>query len=281
MLTDWMELLQGAAFLTLALVILAAAKLIYDFCTPYLLEVQLAKHDNPALAVSFCGYVLGVTAVFIGTYLGPSEALVTDLIRVAGWSLGGVVLLNLSRVINDRFILPEFSNVKESIEDRNVGTGVVQAGSYLGSGFLVAGAVHGQGGGVLTALVFFAAGQLVMILFARLYGLLVPYDVHAAIEADNAAAGIPLGGALTAIGIVLAHAAGGAFTSWAGNFRDFAFEAVAVLLLLPLVRLGFDKIVLPRIPIHREISEDRNYGVALLEATAMIAFATVLTVLLG
>lgn len=278
---DWMQTLDGLAFLALALVILAAAKLINDFFTPYLLEVQLARHDNPALAVSFCGYLLGVTAIFLGAYLGPSEGLAADLVRVGGWSLGGVILLNLSRVINDRLILPNFCNVKEIIEDRNIGTGVVQAGSYLGSGFLVAGAIHGEGGGPLTALAFFAAGQIVMILFVRLYGLLVPYDVHEAIEADNAAAGIPLAGALTAIGIVLAHAAGGTFTGWGANFLDFAIEAVVIVLLLPVVRLGFDKIVLPKIDINREIAEDRNYGVALIEASAMIAFATVLAFLFG
>jgi uncharacterized membrane protein YjfL (UPF0719 family) len=278
---DWIQALDGLAFLALALVILVAAKLINDFFTPYLLEVQLAKHDNPALAVSFCGYLLGVTVIFLGAYLGPSHGLAIDLARVTGWSLGGVILLNLSRLINDKLILPNFCNIKEIIEDRNIGTGVVQAGSYLGSGFLVAGAIHGEGGGPLTALAFFAAGQVVMILFARLYGWLVPYDIHEAIEDDNAAAGIPLAGALTGIGIVLAHAAGGEFVGWGANFRDFALEALVIVLLLPVVRFGFDKLVLPKIPINREISEDRNYGVALIEASAMVAFATVLAFLFG
>ena len=100
--------------------------------------------------------------------------------------------------------------------------------------------------------------------------------MHEAIEDDNVAAGIAFAGALTAIGIVLAHASGGAFLGWTENFTTFAWEAALVIVLLPLVRYCFDKVVLSKIDLNREISEDRNVGAAIMEASAMVAFATLL-----
>lgn len=271
----------GLAFIALALLIITAAKLINDFLTPYLIDLELAKNNNVALAVSFSGYLLGVVIVFIGAYLGPSKGLVYDLLYVGGWSLFGVVLLNLSRIINNRLILYKFCNVKEIIEDKNVGTGAVQAGSYIASGFVVAGAINGAGGGLVTAVTFFFMGQAVLVLFGLIYQLCTRYDIHAAIEDDNVAAGVAFCGALIAIGIVLGHASSGPFVSWSANLTTFASEAAIIVILIPLVRLGFDKITFSKVDLNHEISVDRNVGAAILEASAMIAFATVLVHIFG
>jgi uncharacterized membrane protein YjfL (UPF0719 family) len=281
MQTVLIDLSIGLAFVALALLIITAAKLINDFLTPYLIDLELAKKDNVALAVSFSGYLLGVVIVFIGAYLGPSKGLVADLLYVGGWSLFGVVLLNLSRMINDRLILYKFSNVKEIIEDKNVGTGAVQAGSYIASGFVVAGAINGQGGGLLTALAFFFAGQVVLVLFGFIYQFFTRYDIHAEIEDDNIAAGIAFCGALIAIGIVLGHASAGEFINWSANMTTFASEAAIVVILIPLVRLCFDKITFSKVDLNHEISVDRNVGAAILEASAMIAFASILVHIFG
>jgi len=281
MQTVLVDLSIGFAFIALALLIITAAKLINDFVTPYLIDLELAKKDNVALAVSFSGYLLGVVIVFIGAYLGPSQGLVPDLLYVGGWSLFGVVLLNLSRIINDRLILYKFRNVKEIIEDKNVGTGAVQAGSYIAAGFVVAGAINGQGGGILTALAFFFAGQAVLVLFGLIYQVCTRYDIHAEIEDDNVAAGVAFCGALIAIGLVLGHASAGEFISWSANFTIFATEAAIVVILIPLVRLGFDKITFSKVDLNHEISVDRNVGAAILEASAMIAFASVLVHIFG
>jgi len=275
------EFSTGLAFIALALLIITAAKLINDFLTPYLIDLELAKNDNIALAVSFSGYLIGVVTVFIGAYVGPSRGLATDLIYVGGWSLFGVVLLNLSRIINNRLILYKFCNTKEIIEDQNVGTGAVQAGSYIASGFMVAGAVNGEGGGLLTALAFFAAGQAVLILFGLIYQMSTRYDIHAAIENDNVAAGISFCGALIALGVVLGHASAGAFIDWGTNFLIFVEEAAIVIILIPLVRLFFDKVTFAKMDLNHEISEDRNIGAAVLEASAMIALATILVYIFG
>jgi uncharacterized membrane protein YjfL (UPF0719 family) len=272
-------LLSGAAYLLVATLLVFAAKYINDFLTPYLVDVELAKHDNVALAVSFSGYLAGVAIIYIGALVGPATELALDLIRTGGWALAGIFLLNLSRVINDRLLLSRFSNVKEIIEDQNTGVGAVQAGGYVASALIVAGSIHGQGGGILTMLAFYAAGQVALLIFTWLYDRITPYDLHAELEADNVAAGVAFGGGLIAIGLVLMHACAGNFVSWGANFRQFALEAALILILLPMVRWFLDKAIFAKLDLNHEIAKDRNLGAAFLEATVMISFSAVLVVI--
>lgn len=273
---DWLnDALASACYAGVSAVIFVIAKLVNDWTTPYRIDHELTEKDNPALGVSILGYLLGVGIVLGGVLMGPSRGLGQDCIDIALYGLMGVVLLNLSRVLNDRFILGRFSNVKEIIEDRNVGTGAVQAGSYLASGLVVAGAVSGQGGGALTALAFFALGQAALIVFGWLYARLVPYDLHQEIEADNVAAGVAFGGALLALGIILAKAAGGDFYSWSENLTRFGFTLLIGLILLPIGRFFLEWVLFRSANLGKEIVEDRNINAGFLELAVLSAFAII------
>ena len=142
------EIVHGASLILLYLFIMLLSKTINDVVTPYKVGDELTERDNTALATSICGYLGATTIIYIGAFLGPSGGIVQDLLNVGGYSVFGIILLNIARLINDRFILYKFSNVKEIIEDRNVGTGAVQFGSYIASGLIIAGAIHGDGGGL-------------------------------------------------------------------------------------------------------------------------------------
>ncbi len=276
-----LELLQAVSFLGLFLAILVLAKLANDLLTPYSIDLQLTKRDNLALSVSLAGYFIAVVIIFLGALLGPPKGLAVDLLSVGGYSIGGLLLLNLSRFVNDKLILWKFSNVKEIIEDRNTGTGAVQFGSYVASGCIIAGAIHGTGGGPLTALVFFLLAQVLLVAFGFLYNAITPYDVHDEIEKDNVAAGVAFGGGLVALGIVLMRASSGSFIGWGSNLLSFGIDAAIIFILLPLMRIFFDKVILPGASLDTEISNDKNVGAAFLEAGVMVSFSSVLFFLMA
>ncbi|MEQ8768785.1 MAG: DUF350 domain-containing protein [Planctomycetota bacterium] len=276
---EWLQdALASAAYVGVAAAIFVIAKLVNDWTTPYRIDHELMEKDNPALGVSILGYLLGVGLVLGGVLMGPSRGLGQDLIDIAMYGLLGVVLLNLSRVLNDRLILGRFSNVKEIIEDRNVGTGAVQAGSYIASGLVVAGAVSGQGGGVVTALAFFGLGQACLVIFGLLYERLVPYDLHKEIEADNVAAGVAFGGALLALGIILAKAAGGNFFSWGENLTRFGFTVLVGLILLPLGRFFLEWVLFRSSNLAKEIAEDRNINAGFIELAVLSSFSIIVVI---
>jgi len=270
------EVVHGVSLILLYLLILLLSKMINDYFTPYKIDEELHEKDNVALATSMAGYLGATTIIFVGSLLGPSKGILEDLMAVGGYSLLGIALLNLSRMINDRFILNQFSNVKEIIEDRNVGTGAVQFGSYFASGLIVAGSIHGEGGGIHTLLVFFVLGQIALILFTKIYNWITPFCLHDEIELDNIAAGVAFGGTLIAVGIILMKGASGNFVDWGHNLSVFAMDVLLIFILLPMVRFFFDKMMMPKASLDREIQHDRNLGAGLLEMVGAISFSVIL-----
>lgn len=274
------QIISAVSMIVLFIVIFLFAKAARDWLSPFSINDELTVQDNIAMSVSMAGYFVAVIIIFIGAMLGPSVNLMTDLMMVGGYSLIGIALLNLSAFLNDKLILYQFSNYKEIIEDKNAGTGAVLLGSYIASGMVIAGAVHGEGGGVGTLLVFYLLGQVALILFTWIYNLITPFSIHEEIEKDNVAAGTAFGGTLVALGIILMKGSAGNFVSWSENIQWFVIDSVIAFILLPLVRIIFEKLVIRGADLNMEITRDRNLGAGLLEMTVAIGFASILFFLL-
>jgi uncharacterized membrane protein YjfL (UPF0719 family) len=268
------------AFVLLYGFLLLLAKWMSDLLTPYSLTAELVKRDNVALGISVGGYFLATAIIFVGATTGPSKGFLMDLVAVGGYSVLGIVFLNTARVTLDKLILTRFATLKEIVEDRNCGVGAVRAGVYIATGLIAAGAVSGQGGGVLTAIVFFVLGQLCLVVFARLYDLITPYNLQHELESDNVAAGVAFGGTLVAIGIITADAVAGDFVAWGPSLLWFAQVVVIGMVVLPIVRFLMDRLVITGEALNQEIVEDRNIAAGLLEMTVAIAFAMVIAALI-
>lgn len=265
----------GSLLLTY-LLIFFIANAVYSKTAGYSVKQEVVENNNVAVATSLAGYMIAISIIFIGGLIGPSVGLVEDVITVSTYSGLGIILLYIAHIINDRLILPQFNNNKELVDDRNVGTGVVQAGSYIASGLIIAGSIHGEGGGIMTTLAFFALGQIALIIFGKIYDAITDFNLHDEIENDNVAAGIAFAGTLTALGIILSNAAAGDFISWEHNMAIFVVNIVVAFLLLPLFRTVIDKLIIVNIDINDEIKTDHNIGAGLLECASTIGFATLL-----
>lgn len=283
-MTDLLDtdlLLRNGSMLVLFIVLFLTAKFLKQWLTPYSIQQQLTGEDNLAQAASMAGYYGGVTILFVGAYLGPSVLWWQDLLVVAGYTLMGLVLLNLSRGLNDRFILHGFSLTHALKDQHNVAAGVILGANYLASALIVAGAIHGEGGGPLTALAFYALAQLALTLFSWLYEKLTPYLIQKEVERGNLAAGLGFGGNLIALGLVITAAINGDFVSWSYNLSLLGVNILGVFVYLLLVRLFFDKIVINQDDLNDEIANDQNTGAGLLEATMAISFAAILFFMIG
>jgi uncharacterized membrane protein YjfL (UPF0719 family) len=214
---------------------------------------------------------------------GPeSDTLGADLISVGVYSLIAIVLLNISALINDKLILYKFNNQNELVNDKNSGTGATMAGSYLATGLIVNAAVSGEvaGGwvkGLIACLVFFALGQVVLVLAGLWYQLITKYDIHKVIgEDNNVAAGVGFGGFLFAMGYVLRAAMTGESVSWSVDLISFALYVAIALILLTIGRLITDKIFLPKAKISDEIGSQGNIAAASIAAAIYIAIAVLI-----
>jgi uncharacterized membrane protein YjfL (UPF0719 family) len=209
-------------------------------------------------------------------------SLVSAIRIVSMYAIIAIVLLNISALINDKLILYRFSNQKELVDDQNSGTGATMAGSYLATGLIVNAAVSGEAAngwlsGLLACLVFFALGQVVLVLAGLWYQLITKYDVHKVIgEDNNIAAGVGFGGFLFAMGYVLRAAMTGASVSWGVDLVSFALYVVVAIVLLTIGRLITDKVFLPKAKISDEIGSQGNIAAASVAAAIYVAIAVLI-----
>ena len=219
---------RGLVFVAEGLIILALAKFAKDLVTRhYRVDEEITTKSNLAVALRLSGYLIAVILILLGVLYQPltgggwassadldaagfgfDRALGEEVLRVFLYALGGIVALNLVRVLFDRLILYKFRLEKEVVEDRNAGAGAAEFGMYVATGLLIAGAVAGDtlGGGegkaALVALAFFGMGLVLLVAFALFYEFTTSFNIHDEIERDNVAVGVALGGNLVAIGLV-------------------------------------------------------------------------------
>ena len=261
-------------------VVFVAGHLVFIlFRRSYNIKDELVEKDNAAFALVLCGYYLGLTFSIGGVIAGPSAGMESDLIDILVYGPLAILLLNLSALINDRFILSEFDIRKEILQDQNCGTGVVEFAVFVATGLNIFGALYGQGGSVFTAIAFWALGQTVLVLVGKYYNLITQYNIHEQIEKDNVAVGIGFAGALIGIGNLLRAASAEHFISWEANLITFGLYMVVGLILLPVARVLTDRILLPGRSLADELVNQvkPNQGAAFLEASSYIGASFLIT----
>tara|TARA_Y100000815_G_scaffold273079_2_gene303458 strand:- start:826 stop:1713 length:888 start_codon:yes stop_codon:yes gene_type:complete len=277
----------GLVYVGMGILLLAFARLVQDFVTPYKIQEQLRTHDNVALALSIAGYYLGIIIVFVGAVYQPFTSTVDsnlgftteyweDVIEVLVTTVIGIIILNVARIIVDKLVLYKFSTEKEIVEDHNAGTGAVEAAVYVAVGIVIAGSVAGVGGGPETSFAFLGLGLLTVILYTLFYEFTTSYDVHDEIERDNVAVGVALAGNLIAISIVVFKAVFGDFTTWEEGIAGFLTFAVIGTALLFVVRTLVDLILFPKVSMAQELTVDRNLGLALIETSVLVSASLIL-----
>lgn len=270
---EYQEIVLSGSLLISFFVVFFIGKIVNDvFNQSYNLNEELVEKDNAALALALVGYYGGLVLTIGGTLVGESNGLRADLQDLFVYGITGIFLLNISWVICDKLLFPHFKMNDELIRDQNKGAGAIVGGTSLASGFILFGAIQGEGS-PLTLLSFWAIGQVLLIVATRLYDLITPYSIHTEIEKDNVAVGISTGGMLTAIGIVIGLAAEGDFVDWQESLTQFVGYAALGLVLIPVIRIIADKVLLPGASLTDELvnQEKPNTGAAYIEAFSYIA----------
>lgn len=274
------ESLESLIFFILCFVLFFVARLSYKLLNRKIdIRNELVEKDNVAFAISQIGYFAGLTVAIGGVLLGPSTDLVSDIINFLTYGAVAIILLNASMYVNDKFILCRFSVYKEIIHDMNAGAGIIHGSSAFAAGLVIMGSIYGEGGGVDTVIIYWLIAQLLLVLTAWIYNLILPYNVHEHIEKDNVAAGVGFAGALIAIANLIRNAVMHDFISWPDSFMEIGYTVGLGLLLLPVVRFLTDKILLPGRKLTDEIvnQEKPNLGAGFFEAFGYIVSSVLIS----
>jgi len=284
-------LLQGAVDTLFVLIILVIAKKIRDARFSSALQseggkpeeqtadYQIEEASNLAVALRrgglSIGFGFGLAGVVSGgvvRFSAGMDAVLQDMLELAGYCGLLLVFLFVAEIIADQIILRSIKNTVE-IKNRNEAVGLAEFGIFVATGLIAYGSFHGDGGGWETALGFFAMGQAAMILFAVLYEMTTPFKMVEQIREGNAAAGLMLGGTLITLGIILCFAIAGPFTTWSEGIYGFGVSAgVGMALLIPFQKL-IDRVFLPNTTLKIEVERDKNIAACAVTVSLQVALA--------
>jgi uncharacterized membrane protein YjfL (UPF0719 family) len=269
------------ALLVVLLIATWIGKLINDLLKRrYKTDEEIVGKNNTAVGVAMAGYYLGLMIAIAGVVMGPaSHDFWKDLLNTGIYSIIAIILMNISRVICDKLILYKFDEQKELVDDHNAGTGAVMAGTYIATGFIISASVSGEVSGewwkgLISCLIFFVIGQIVLILAGLWYRLLVRYDVHKVIEeSNNAAAGMSFGGFMFAVGYIASTAMSGESVSWGADIVSFVLYVIVALIFLSIGYWITDVLFLPKATMSDEVGKQGNIAASALSVAVNIGIA--------
>ena len=280
---DYAALALAIVEVVLGVAVLIVAKLALGLLSPYATDEEMTTRDNPAFGLAISAYFAGVVIIYLSVAgLAPlpldegRQAVIMALGTKLVWVLAGIVALNASRWLMDRLLIPHVRNDREITEHCNLAAGALEAGGYLASAAVLAGAIRQPGGNLWTALAIFLLGQIVLIVLGRLYQLWTGYNVAAEISAGNFAAGIAFAMTMAALSLLMVKAISGEFISWSRSFSFFAFDSIAGLILLLFLRWLTAVTLLPHARLNEEIVRDRNVNVSLVEGVLAVGIAAII-----
>ncbi len=218
-------------------------KFVFDWSTPHIDDqAELSERDNPAFALIFLGYMLGLAFAMAGSLssLGPDP--VVNLADIAVSGLGAIILLRLGMILGERLVLPGISFSREIVEDRNLGAGFAFAGLFLANGLVIGGVMAGRSDTWQDMLIdiglYWLLGQVFLLLAWYLFRLIARFDLRKEIaEKNSAAAGLGLGGFFASVGIILEVALRGAGSDRLAEIFTASAVGLVGLLILAGARL--------------------------------------------
>ncbi len=268
-------IISTLVYILASFVLFLIGKYTYQLFNPRVkVGYELVENDNLAFSFAHVGYFIGLLLAIGSAVMGESFGLVDDLINIGIYGVLSILLLNFSLIINNRIIFSKFDLKKEILQDKNVGSGIIEGANGIATGLIVLGAIHGEGAGfggpIVTAILYWLLGQAFLFLTTIIYNWITPYDIHEYIQKNNVAVGVGYSGAIIAIANLIRNALMHDFQSWIITLEDVTFEVAVGFIFLPIARYLTDKILLPGQKLTDEIvnQEKPNVGAAVVEAFA-------------
>ncbi len=257
---------------------------------------ELAEKDNLAFGLALAGGALAVALILAAAAAGdPAISVGEELGVVAAYTAVGLVLLKVGVLINDWLVFHRFS-IKEALRAQNTAAGIVQAANLIAIGVLINGAIGWADGGLAQGLaavvVVFLLSQLVVLAVTRVRSAIYArrHDGERwqdAISGGNAALGVRYAGHL--VGASLAASSAGGMVAFVPGWDTVALLGYATWLVWAIVlsaallvlSMLAQRAVLRGIDVVEEVDQQRNVGVAAIEAAVFLGIGLVIRAVAG
>jgi len=254
---------------------------------------ELASRDNYAFGISVAGGTLALALVLAGAVSGEaSSGLLSEAWNVLIYAVVGIVLLKVGTIINDTVIFHHFS-LKQQVHEQNIAAGIVQAANFIALGLIINSAANWVESdswlGVFSVILVFFVAQIVLLAVTHLRGQIYEKRhngelLQRALEKGNSALAIRYMGHLLGAAFAVKAASGlvayktVAFVALIFNWLFIALFITAVISGLAAVARH---VVLRDIDVIEEVDNQKNIGVACIEAALFVAVGLIVSALLG
>jgi len=268
--------LQMAVYPLVGLLVVWLVKLADDKRAPFDEEKAMLLESNLAVGLRKSGICLGLFLALAGVLSGKSPKIMADLWNFLQATIMIVILLFITFEINKRIILRKVNN-DEAVAKGNVAVGAVEFSTFVGTGIIMNGAFTGEGGGLFAAGVFFALGQIALVIVFYLEAAISRRNIQEEIEIKgNIAEGVDVAGILIAISIILRASIIGPFTGWIPGLEGFGIYLALGILALFVFKVLAQKMFMPKVSYADEMDKQRNEAVAILAACIQISVAVLI-----
>lgn len=250
-------------YVVLIIVFLFISKKIADLLTKFNDDEEIGKRANIAVALRRFGIFIGI-CIALRAVIFETTAF-TDLAFFCIYGLIVTLIFFIAHFINDYIIIHGVRN-NDLIKAGNIPTGVIEAGAFIATGILVNGAFSGDQGGIISAIIFFFLGQVVMILAIFLHQKIYAFDVVACVKENNASAGVAVAGLLIAYSIILRSSIIGDFIGWTKSLIAFFVSAIVGMICLIIFERIAGMIFLHKTSIRESIHSGNTAAIIVVQS---------------
>ena len=249
---------------------------------------ELSKKDNFAYGVAFAGGALALAMIIAAAVDGtPSNNLLTEATNVLIYAFAGIVLLWTGKLINDFVIFNRFS-LKDEISSENISAGIVQAANYLSLGIIISTSIKWieteSADGLLSVVFIFFASQFILLLITRMRSQIYMRRhngerLQDAIKVGNPALSIRYAGHI--IAAALGVSASSHLVSYMPDTLMISagiwlLVSIAIVIFITILAAIARRFILIGINVIEEVDNQKNIGVAFIEAQIFISMAIIL-----
>jgi uncharacterized membrane protein YjfL (UPF0719 family) len=269
---------QGIAYIVISFAILFLAKKLQDAAVKshFNADHEIEEESNMAVGLRRGGMYLAIAFALYGAIKGANGGFLSSVTILVVDGVFILLVLALGKVIADKIILPHVDNSAE-IAKGNKAVGFTEMGLFMATGLIAAGSFTGQSPsflqGMVSAVVFFILGQIVLVIGAKLVEVITHFNIHKQVAEGNTSAGIFFGGSLLILGVILNQAIAGDSLGWALDLTGFGISSVKGFLCLIIFKWAADWLFLPNTTIAIEVERDKNEAAMIVTVSVMLSVA--------
>ena len=273
----WINIGTAAAYATGVLLLMVVARVVNSWLYRQAGPQGARDDTNVALALRHAGMYLAIAIAMTAVFGDEAvRGFWLDLVTFLKDGAIVVVALAIAQKLNDWCIVPGVHN-DTAVAGGNAAVGLTEFGSYVATGLIASVSFADGEVSWLTAIVFFALGQIALLAVFWVQELLLPGSFVKEVGQGTTGAGVTVAGILIALGIILRERIAGPFLGWYTSLSGFAIYTAVGIMLLTIFQEVFNSCLVRRLRI-----EERYHNVATSSVVAcgQIGIAVVISALM-